>query len=141
MKLQIPLTEACCIVKEKTGQDVTLEIKNNSTIKLGYKLKVKVPFMGEISKTVECDMTIEKIEGETLYLQYAAAGIGIDMILKGIITASPVLSSKQIVEPIDGNRLKVCLGEIEKVHEALEKVTVKEICFVNENVEIDFCLK
>lgn len=140
MKLQIPITEACRIVKDKTGQDVNLGIKSNNTINLDYKLKVKVPFLGEVSKTVDCDVTIENVDGEILCLKYATAGIGIDMILKGIIAASPALSSKQIVEPLEGNRLKVNLGEIEKIHETLEKVTVNQICFVNENVEIDFCL-
>lgn len=141
MKLQIPLSEAHNIIKEKTRQDVTLEIKNNNTIKLGYKLKVKVPFFGDVSKNVDCDITVESIDGEILNLRYATAGIGIDMILKGIIAASPTLSSKQVIEPLEGNRLKVNLGKIEKVHEALEKVTIKEICFVNENVEIVFNLK
>ena len=50
MKLQIPLTEATSLVKEKTGQDVALEIINSNTVKLGYKLKVKVPLLGEVSK-------------------------------------------------------------------------------------------
>lgn len=141
MKLQIPITEACHIVKEKTGQDVTLEIKSNGTINLGYKLKVKVPFLGEVSKTVDCDITVENFDGEILYLKYATAGIGIDLILKGIIAASPALSTKKVIEPLDGNRLKINLGEIEKVHEVLEKVTVNGINFINENVEIYFCLK
>lgn len=141
MKLQIPITEACHIVKEKTGQDVTLEIKSNGTINLGYKLKVKVPFLGEVSKTVDCDITVENFDGEILYLKYATAGIGIDLILKGIIAASPALSTKKVIEPLDGNRLKINLGEIEKVHEVLEKVTVNGINFINDNVEIYFCLK
>lgn len=141
MKLQIPLTEVCCIVKEKTGQDVCLEIKDRNTIKLNYNAKIKIPLVGEVSKTVNCDLTVDAIDGEVLYLKYATEVIGIGMILKGIIAASPALSSKQVVETLDGNRLRINLGEIEIVHEALEKVTVKEIYFVNENVEIDFCLR
>lgn len=140
MKLQIPLTEATSLVKEKTGQDVALEIINSNTVKLGYKLKVKVPLLGEVSKNIDGEVSVEKIDGETLYLKYDA-GIGIDMILKGLITASPALGSKQIIEPLDGNRLKVNLGEVEKVHGTLEKVTVKDICFANENAEVEFFLK
>ena len=139
MKLQIPLTEATSLVKEKTGQDVALEIINSNTVKLGYKLKVKVPLLGEVSKNIDGEVSVEKIDGETLYLKYDA-GIGIDMILKGLITISPALGSKQIIEPLDGNRLKVNLGEVEKVHGTLEKVTVKDICFANENAEVEFFL-
>ena len=139
MKLQIPLTEATSLVKEKTGQDVALEIINSNTVKLGYKLKVKVPLLGEVSKNIDGEVSVKKIDGETLYLKYDA-GIGIDMILKGLITVSPALGSKQIIEPLDGNRLKVNLGEVEKVHGTLEKVTVKDICFANENAEVEFFL-
>ena len=137
MKLQIPLTEATSLVKKKTGQDVALEIINSNTVKLGYKLKVKVPLLGEVSKNIDGEVSVEKIDGETLYLKYDA-GIGIDMILKGLITVSPALGSKQIIEPLDGNRLKVNLGEVEKIHGTLEKVTVKDICFANENAEVEF---
>ena len=140
MKLQIPLTEATSLVKEKTGQDVALEIINSNTVKLGYKLKVKVPLLGEVSKNIDGEVSVEKIDGETLYLKYDA-GIGIDMILKGLIIASPALGSKQIIEPLDGNRLKVNLGEVGKVHGTLKKVTIKDICFANDNAEVEFSLK
>ena len=123
--------------RKKTGQDVALEIINSNTVKFGYKLKVKVPLLGEVSKNIDGEVSVEKIDGETLYLKYDA-GIGIDMILKGLITVSPALGSKQIIEPLDGNRLKVNLGEVEKVHGTLEKVTVKDICFANENAEVEF---
>ena len=141
MKLQIPITEACRIVKDKTGKDVNLGIKSNDTINLGYKLKVKVPFLGELSKTVDCDVTIENVDNEIIYLKYTTAGIGIDMILKGIIAASPLLSTKLVIETLDRNRLKINLREIEKVHEVLEKITVNGINFINEHVEIGFELK
>ena len=140
MKLQIPLTETTSLVKEKIGQDVALEIINSNTVKLGYKLKVKVPLLGEVSKNIDGEVSVEKTDGETLYLKYDA-GIGIDMILKGLITASPALGSKQIIEPLDGNRLKVNLGEVGKVHGTLKKVTIKDICFANENAEVEFSLK
>ena len=64
MKLQIPLTEVCCIAKEKTGQDVCLEIKDRNTIKLNYNAKIKIPLVGEVSKTVNCDLTVDAIDGE-----------------------------------------------------------------------------
>lgn len=141
MVLQIPITEAVSLIKTKTGKNVDLSIVNNNTVKVVYELKVKVPIFGDISKNVDLDVSIEKIQDETLYLQYTAGGIGIDMILKGIFTALPTFSNKRVIETTDGCRLKVNLDEIDEARKALNQIKVNNITFSNGNAVVDFNVK
>lgn len=141
MTLQVPITEAVSLIKSRTGKNVSLSIIDSNTIKVVYELKVKIPILGDITKNVDLDVSIEKIQGETLYLQYTAGGTGIDMILKGIITSLPTFSSRQVIETTDGCRLKVNLGEIEDTRKALKQIKLNNFTFSNGNAVIDFNVK
>lgn len=141
MVLQIPITEAVSLIKSKTGKTVNLKVVNSDTVNVGYELRAKVPFFGEITKTVDLDVTIERVSGETVYARYSANGVGMDMVLKGLLTGMPTFSTQRIIETLDGSRLKINLNEIEKAREALKQIAVNSVSFNGSNAVVDFRVK
>lgn len=139
MRLHIPISEASALIKAKTDKPVVFRIVNSNTIAVGYDVKVRVPLLGEISKQIEINLQIEKIQDEVLYMRCASNGLG--LIIKGVLTAFPTFSTSDIIE-VDGERqVKVHLREIEKLRDVLDKVIINTISFENDYVVVDFCLK
>lgn len=141
MVLQIPMTEAVSLIKLKTGKTVNLKVISCDTVNVGYELRTRFPFFGEITKTVDLDVTIERVSGETVYARYSANGVGMDMVLKGLLTAMPTFSTPRIIETLDGSRLKINLNEIEKARVALKQIAVNRVSFSGSNAVVDFCVK
>lgn len=137
MELQIPLIEASRLVNAKSGKDIALTVINSKTIQVGYDVKVKVPILGEMSKNVVLDVTIDKLVGEKLHLSYSARGMGMDLILKGLLA---VLPTSCVVA--DGhNTLILDLSKIESAHKVLSQIEVEDIMFKDECMIADFTVK
>lgn len=141
MKLQIPITEAISLIKAKTGKNISLKVVNLNTVNVGYDLMVKVPLLGDISKNVNIDITIEKLVCNTLYILYSSGIVGMDVILRGIINAVPSFSSKGIIENLGGNRIALHLSEIDEIREALKQVDIKNVNFECDKAIVDFAIK
>lgn len=140
MKLSVDYAEIIALVKEKTGKEITLATLNDKSVKGGYVIKVKVPFMDKyFSTTFDIDVTYEKLVGEDVYLSYNS-GKGLDMVIEGVKNLVPHLKDIEIVEFANGNNVIVHLGEIEKAHEALEKIAINDVRFTDEGVDVDFSL-
>jgi hypothetical protein len=140
MILNIPISEAVDLIKTKTGKVVNLRVVNSNTVNVDYELKIRVPIWGDITKNVSLDISIEKIIGKTVYLQYSASGVGIDLILRGFFAALPTFSSLRVVEALDTCRLKINLDEIIEVRKALEQIRVNNVSFNKNNAIVDFSL-
>lgn len=140
MKLSIDYAEIIALAKEKTGKEITISALNDKTIKVGYVMKVKIPLTSKyLSTTFDIDVTYEKLVGEDVYLSYNG-GKGLDMVIEGVKSLVPQLKDIEIIEFAGGNNVIVHLGEIEKAHEALEKVTVNDVHLTDEGVDVEFSL-
>lgn len=141
MKLSVDYAEIIAAAKEKTGKEITLSTLNDKTVKVGYVMKVKVPFMNKyLSTTFDIDVTYEKLVGEDVYLSYNG-GKGLDMVIEGVKNLVPQLKDIEIIEFAGNNKVIVHLGKIEKAHEALEKISINDVHFTNECINVFFCLK
>lgn len=141
MKLSVDYAEIIALIKEKSGKDITLTKLNDKTIKVGYIMKVKVPFMDKyLSSTFDIDVTYEKLVGEDVYLSYNG-GKGLDMVIEGVKNLVPQLKDIEIIEFAGNNNVIVHLGEIENAHEALEKIAVNDVHFIDDIVNVEFSLK
>lgn len=141
MKLSIDYAEIVALAKEKTGKEIALTTLDDKTVKVGYVMKMKVSFMNKyLSTTFDIDVTYEKLVGEDLYLSYNG-GKGLDMVIEGVKNLVPQLKDIEIIEFASGNNVIVHLGEIEKAHEALEKIAVNDVHFTDEGVNVEFSLK
>lgn len=85
MKAIIDFSEIHSLVKSKTGREVVLSAISERTVRAEAKMSVKVPFIGEIEKTIEMEVTLERINGQDVYLRYDS-GMGTDMIIGGVLT-------------------------------------------------------
>lgn len=84
MKLSVDYAEIIALVKEKSGKEITLSTLNEKTVKVGYIMKVKVPFMNKcLSSTFDIDVTYEMFVGEDVCLSYNG-GKGLDMVIEGV---------------------------------------------------------
>lgn len=93
MQVKFEYSEIQSLIKAKTGREIGLSAIDERTVKAEAKVSVKVPFLGEIEKSIGVNVSVEKIEGNDVHLQYEG-GMGTDMIIGGLLTflsSSPAL--------------------------------------------------
>lgn len=141
MKLSVDYTEIIALAKEKSGKDITLTTLNAKTLKAGYVMKAKIPWINKyISTTFGIDVTYERLIGEDVYLSYNG-GKGLDMVIEGMKNLVPQLKDIEIIEFACNNNVIVHLGKIEKAHDALEKIAVNDVHFTDKGVTVEFSLR
>ena len=139
MILQIPINEAVELIKQKIGKTVLLKVVNDNTITIGYEINVKLPIIGHVSKKVNMNVSIDKIEKEDVYLHYAIGMPGGDAIVNSLL--SLFANDIRIVEKCDNNGLVLHLREIEQARKGLEYVEIKSISFGTDSILVVFKMK
>lgn len=142
MQQTVPFSEIKEIIKNKSSRNLDFDLTtvNDNTVKVSYKAKVEVIFIGEISKTLSIDVSIDKIEGEDIHLSYDG-GLGVDLVVGGILTLVPQLKNVEIADFSQKSRVTLHLDKIEEVHRALQQIDVHEVSFTEGNVNVEFILK
>lgn len=128
------------LVKSKTGRDISLSAIDERTVKAEAKVSVKVPFLGEIEKSIGVDVSVEKIEGNDVHLQYNG-GMGTDMIIGGLLTFLSSSPALKLMGKTQGNGIVVHLDEVEEARKVLDLVELTGIAFNDNAVDIEGKLK
>lgn len=136
MKAIITFSEIQSLVKSKTGREIGLSAIDERTVKAEAKVSVKVPFLGEIDKSIEVNVSVDKIEGNDVHLKYEG-GMGTDMIIGGLLTFLSSTPAMKMVEKTQGNRIVVHLNEIKEAQKVLEMVKLVAICFHDSGICIE----
>lgn len=139
MKLQISITEAVELIKQKSGKTVMLKVANDNTITIGYEINVRVPIIGNVRKNVNIDVTIDKVEKDDVFLHYSVAMHGGDAIVSSLL--SVFANDIRIIEKCDNGGLVLHLREIEQARKALQHVEIKSISFSADTALVDFKVK
>jgi len=142
MKLLIDFPELAVLACEAINKplDLTLSCVDNKTVKVSVTNDIVIPIVGITkSVTTSIDLTIEKLEGEDLYVTYDE-GFRNNPIVNGVLAFLPKWEVGA-VELYQRSKAIVHLSKIEQVHEALEKVEIKDIHFEEEFMLVDFELK
>ena len=124
------------LIKAKTGREIVLSAIDELTVKAEAKVSVKVPFLGEIEKSIGVNVSVEKIEGNDVYLKYEG-GMGTDMIIGGLLTFLSSTPAMKMVEKTQGNRIVVHLNEIKEAQKVLEMVKLVAICLHDSGICIE----
>ena len=124
------------LIKAKTGREIVLSAIDELTVKAEAKVSVKVPFLGEIEKSIGVDVSVEKIEGNDVHLQYNG-GMGTDMIIGGLLTFLSSSPAMKMVEKTQGNGIVVHRYEVEEVRKALDVVELTNIVFQEKGVTVE----
>lgn len=140
MKIVIGYDEIHAFVEAKTGREVVLTAVDERTVKVDAKVRVKVPFLGEIDKNIDINVAVERIEGEDVYLRYDG-GMGTDMMISGLLTFMSSTPALRMVEKNHGNGLIVHLSEISEARKVLDTVELTNIVFQDNSVVAEGRLK
>lgn len=135
MKATIEYSEIQSFVKVKTGREIGLSAIDDRTVKAEAKVSVKVPFLGEIEKSIGVRVSVEKIEGNDVHLKYED-GMGTDMIIGGLLTFLSSSPAMKMVEKTQGNGIVVHLDEVEEARKVLDLVELTDIVFMNDAVTV-----
>lgn len=141
MTLQLPVSEAMSLIKQNSGQNISLHVVNEKTINVSYPVQVNVPILGRVSKNVNLDLIVDKIEDKDVFFHYATGVFGGDTLLDMILTAIPVLNKTPALQRQDGGGLIVHLNEIKWVKDSLKQIVIKSLKFANDTIAIGFTTK
>ena len=99
-------------------------------------MSVKVPFLGEIEKSIGVNVSVEKIEGNDVHLKYDG-GMGTDMIIGGLLTFLSSSPAMKMVGKTQGNGIVVHLDEVEEARKVLDLVELTGIMFQEKGVTVE----
>ena len=136
MQVKFEYSEIQSLVKSKTGREIGLSAIDERTVKAEAKVSVKVPFLGEIDKSIGVNVSVEKIEGNDVHLQYEG-GMGTDMIIGGLLTFLSSTPAMKVVEKTPGNGIVMHLNEVEEARKVLDIVELTNIEFQENGVAIE----
>ena len=136
MNIILDYQEIQSLVRQKTGREIALSAINERTVKAEAKVSVKVPFLGEIEKSIGVNVSVEKIEGNDVHLKYEG-GMGTDMIIGGLLTFLSSSPAMKMVEKTQGNGIVVHLYEVEEARKALDVVELTNIVFQEKGVTVE----
>ena len=136
MNITIRFQEIQSLVKSKTGREIVLSAIDEQTVKAEAKVSVKVPFLGEIEKSIGVNVSVEKIEGNNVHLKYEG-GMGTDMIIGGLLTFLSSTPAMKMVEKTQGNGIVVHLNEIKEAQKVLEMVELTDIVFQDNAMNVE----
>ena len=140
MKATIEYSEIQSLVKSKTGREIGLSAIDERTVKAEAKVSVKVPFLGEIEKSIGVNVSVEKIEGNNVHLRYEG-GMGTEMIIGGLLSFLSSTPAMKVVEKTPGNGIVVHLNEVEEARKVLDLMELTGIAFNDNAVDIEGKLK
>lgn len=140
MKIVLDYQEIQSLIKSKTGREIVLSAIDERTIKAEAKVSVKVPFLGKIEKSIGVNVSVEKIEGNDIWLKYDG-GMGTDMIIDGLLSFLSSTAAMKMVEKTQGNGIVVHLDEVEEARKVLDLVELTDIAFNDNAVDIEGKLK
>ena len=136
MQVKFEYSEIQSFIKAKTGREIVLSAIDEQTVKAEAKVSVKVPFLGEIEKSIGVNVSVEKIEGNDVHLKYEG-GMGTDMIIGGLLTFLSSSPAMKVVEKTPGNGIVVHLNEVEEARKVLDIVKLSNIVFQENGVAVE----
>ena len=141
MNLQLPVSEAMSLIKQNSGQSISLRVMNDNTINVGYPIQVNVPVLGKVSKNVNLDLIVDKVADKDVFLHYATGVFGGDSLLDMMLSAIPILNKTKALQRQEGGGLILHLNEINWVRDSLKKIEIKSLRFANDLINIGFSTK
>ena len=136
MQVKFEYSEIQSLIKAKTGRDISLSAIDEQTVKAEAKVNVKVPFLGEIEKSIGVNVSVEKIEGNDVHLKYDGS-MGTDMIIGGVLSFLSSTTAMKMVEKTQGNGIVVHLYEVEEARKVLEVLELKDLSFDDTSVRVE----
>ncbi len=135
MELRLTYQEISNLIEKKAGRALPLAYGGPHTVRVSYEVNVFVK-----TASVGIDLTVERIEGSDIYIAYNG-GMGIDFMVRQAINMVKNRPGGELIEPLDGNRLLLCLGKNTQAGSIFDHVTLEDIRFDEQYAIIQFSPK
>lgn len=135
MELRLTYQEISNLIEKKAGRALPLAYGGPHTVRVSYEVNVFVK-----TASVGIDLTVERIEGSDIYIAYNG-GMGIDFMVRQAINMAKNRPGGELIEPLDGNRLLLCLGKNTQAGSIFDHVTLEDIRFDEQYAIIQFSPK
>ena len=135
MELRLTYQEISNLIEKKAGRALPLAYGGPHTVRVSYEVNVFVK-----TASVGIDLTVERIEGSDIYIAYNG-GAGIDFMVRQAISMAKSRPGGELIEPLDGNRLLLCLSKNTQAGSIFDHVTLEDIRFDEQYAIIQFSPK
>lgn len=132
MQFRITYAEIQDLLYRQSSKRIQLCYSGTHTVRVGAEVNVLFK-----STSVGIDITVERIDGADILLSYTG-GMGIEMMLKMALSQLKNRPGADMVELCDNSQLMLHLGRSPQLSQIFERVVLRDICFDEQSVIIDF---
>ena len=115
MELRLTYQEISDLIERKAGRALPLAYGGPHTVRVSYDVNVLFK-----TASVGIDLTVDRIVGSDIYISY---------------------NGGELIEPLDGNRILLCLSKNAQAGSIFDHVTLEDICFDEQYAIIKFTPK
>ncbi len=134
MQFRITYEEIQDFLYRQSSKRLQLTYSGTHTVRVGAEVNVLFK-----TTSVGIDVTVERIEGTDLLLSYSG-GMGIEMMLKMAIAKMKDRPGMDMLELLDNSQLMLHLGRSPQLAQIFERIVLRDICFDEQTVIVDFTL-
>lgn len=135
MELRLTYQEISDLIERKAGRALPLAYGGPHTVRVSYDVNVLFK-----TASVGIDLTVDRIVGSDIYISYNG-GTGIDFMVRQAIGMAKNRPGGELIEPLDGNRILLCLSKNAQAGSIFDHVTLEDICFDEQYAIIKFTPK
>lgn len=135
MELRLTYQEISDLIEKKAGRSIPIVYGGPHTARISYDVNVLFK-----SASVGLDLTVDQIVDSDIYLSYSG-GAGIDFMVRQAINMAKNRPGGELIEPLDGNRILLCLSRNKQAGGLLDHITLREIRFDEHYAIVEFVPK
>lgn len=137
MKVVLSYKEIESFVSSHYDKTISVVYSSHDTICVSMDVNLTV-----FSKSIEMNVTIEKINEDDGYLYYTSPTKGMNLLAKGgiMMFSSKLREKLPMVDFIDDNRAVIHFAQIDQLKNALERVKLKDLSFTSDCVQVELRL-
>ena len=135
MELRLTYQEISSLIERKAGRALPLAYGGPHTVRVSYDVNVLFK-----TASVGIDLTVERIEGSDIYIAYSG-GAGIDFMVRQAISMAKNQPGGELIEPLDGNRILLCLSKNSQAGTIFDHVILEDIRFDEQYAIVQFSSK
>ena len=135
MQLRLSYQEISEMIQKRAGQSLPMMYSGPHSVRITYGVNVLFH-----TTDIGLDLTVDSIEDSNIIVSYTG-GAGIEFMVRQALNMARKRPGGDIIEPLEGNRLMLCLGKNAQVGSLLDHIELQDIRFDEQHVIIEFIPK
>ena len=125
------------LVRERTGQNIGISLKDTDTLTISYEASVTIPLLNRpVTHTVSADVRVVELDLPRAVLQLDAGKAGnlaLDLASQKLLQKLP----EGLVESFSGGRAVLNLAAVPQAKALFERLKVNSLCFYSTSLNLD----